>query len=342
MYGVRCTTSLANDCGVLWIDYIVQRTSNVDIYYQYGTIKYRCYLYTKEKDMSSTVSLYPIIAALLASEEIIGPNLVWNPINGFQKELLNTYYTSAIRKEAHGIPEIVSKASYSVAEINEFLKEKGFDIQLTELEDPRSFAFASVLDLLVEWINEGIEGKIKVDGKTYPGVYIDDHRRGVSFYKAPLHEHVIACLQTKSNGRVFMTVAGDISRDMFLMMKEINTLSAMMSRIHDYKSVTFPMVQLNQNIDISKLAGMNTIAQNGVPVDIVQAVQQNKLRMNEIGARAESAVAMSGVYRSAVSHRLDLIIDQPFLVWFDRPGLSIPIFAGIITQEDWENPGSLT
>jgi hypothetical protein len=64
--------------------------------------------------------------------------------------------------------------------------------------------------------------------------------------------------------------------------------------------------------------------------------------MNPEGARAKSAVAVAVAVAAAYRPpRPDLLIDGPFLIWFQRPGLSEPLFAGYITEGDWKDPGKL-
>jgi len=75
------------------------------------------------------------------------------------------------------------------------------------------------------------------------------------------------------------------------------------------------------------------------PAIITQALQQTKLRMNEEGARAQSAVAI-GVLRGCLP-TYDYVIDWPFLFWITRPGISKPLFVAYVTEDDWKNPGDI-
>jgi len=36
-----------------------------------------------------------------------------------------------------------------------------------------------------------------------------------------------------------------------------------------------------------------------------------------------------------------LIIDKPFLVVFERPGLPQPLFTAYVTQDSWKDPGEI-
>ena len=78
-----------------------------------------------------------------------------------------------------------------------------------------------------------------------------------------------------------------------------------------------------------------------MPADIIQAIQQIKIKMNEKGARFQSATAMAVTLKCVMVPKQDLIIREPFLVWVGRYELEKPIMAAFITEESWKNPGSL-
>jgi hypothetical protein len=37
----------------------------------------------------------------------------------------------------------------------------------------------------------------------------------------------------------------------------------------------------------------------------------------------------------------DFVIDEPFVVWIQRSGLSAPLFVAHVTREAWRNPKDL-
>ena len=129
--------------------------------------------------------------------------------------------------------------------------------------------------------------------------------------------------------------------DNFDLVAQAQEFSSRKREIAEFGGLIFPMVQLNQEVDIKWLLNMNTRGDDGSPAIIAQALQQTKFKMNEVGARAESAVAIH-LWKAAVESKPDHIINRPFLIWFERDGLSRPLFVGHITQEDWRNPGSLS
>ncbi len=284
--------------------------------------------------MSTTIVTYPVVAALKIAEEILGPDRVWNLTNDMQRRFLSDF-CAACWEEAQGIPEIESIASFSADEINAFLREHGFTIQLVPWSPP-DFGVASVLDLLVEWIKAGEATVVTADdGRQFPGVRIGN--AGVQFFSAPGHPDPIAGLETKSGDHGYMTML-DQPPHGFDLVAKAQELTRNKQPSEDYGRLIFPMVDLNQEVDISWLIGMSTCGDDGLPAIVAQALKQTKLRMNEVGARAESAVAIAFL---RAKPQPDHVINRPFLVWFERDGLSQPLFVGHITPDDWRNPGSL-
>lgn len=64
---------------------------------------------------------------------------------------------------------------------------------------------------------------------------------------------------------------------------------------------------------------------------INEAVKKIRLRLDDRGARAESAVAM--VMRGANAGVYTL--DRPFLVIFSKPGLNFPAFVALSGPDSW-------
>ncbi|MBI2046973.1 hypothetical protein HYT26_02320 [Candidatus Pacearchaeota archaeon] len=291
--------------------------------------------------MSKTCVAYPIVAALRKAEELVKPVEKWRgsslTCDRFLREFLDK-----CREEISKIPEIESIASWSADEINKFLRDRGFDIQLQPL-NKQEFGVASVLDMLVEWKEKGEATSVirRNTHKTYPAVRIVE--KHVDFFETNKHNHPIARLRTKSSDLVYMTILENLpdSHGSFKLMEIAEELSEGDESDNLIGGVVFPMVNLNQLVDISWLKNTRTTGADGQPAIITQAVQQTKLRMNEEGARAQSAVAI-GVLRGCLPKRkYDYIIDWPFLFWITRPGISKPLFVAYVTEDDWKNPGDI-
>ena len=281
---------------------------------------------------------YPIVAALVKAEDILGENRTWVPINGMQSRFLADFFRIC-RNEGLGIPEIESIASWSADEINTFLRQRGFDIQLQPF-DSLTFGMASVLDLLVEWLEKGWKTSVKcvLDQEWYDAARL---KNGVEYLLSDIHRHPIAAIATKTGDVVYMTKIDD-APDGFDLVAMAEQLANLSRPVYKFGGLVFPMVDLNQQVDVSWILNMQTFTDDRTEAYISQAVQQTILKMNEEGARAKSAFAGVVTLGTRIpKEKPDMIIDAPFLVWFMRPLLNKPLFVGYIATEDWKNPGSI-
>jgi len=206
--------------------------------------------------------------------------------------------------------------------------------------EPGNFGAASVLDLLVEWEQKGQAIKLKTSKGEYDGVSID--KKGVRIRNSRAHRSPVAELATKSGDQVFMTILDNPP----LQDGDLVDLAQRIQKGLDwepvkYDGLMFPMVDLNQQVDISWLQGLSTTGEDGRPAVISKAIQQNILKMNETGAQAKSAVAVMAL-RGFDFPKPPMVIDRPFMVWFARKGLSQPLFVGYIKEDAWKNPGEIS
>ncbi|HLC38683.1 MAG TPA: hypothetical protein VJJ80_00935 [Patescibacteria group bacterium] len=295
--------------------------------------------------MSRTVCLYSIAGMLKAAEEYLGLGIEggvepdWQTKNVAQRKFIRQYYNPC-RAEIDKIPEIEYTASPKASEINEFLRQRGFSISIDFPENPMHFGAAGVLDVLVEWKIKGEKKPIRMGTKVIPDA-VRLPKEGVGFVKLLSLSEPIVHLETKSDVHVFMYQHPE-HIDGFELLEMASDLTAQCQSTfnyhRDYDGIHFPMVNLQQQVDLSWLLGINIDSLDGVPVDLVQVLQENKLRINEIGARAQSATVGKMVFRGIEMPLPDYIIDQPFLIWFVRAGLSMPFFAAWVSEEDWKEP----
>lgn len=294
------------------------------------------------KTISITEVLYPIISVLSQGQKHLETTNLWVGINEKQKEFLAKY--QGLFSQADSLKEIESLVSENVETINKFLKDHGFDIQLVlDNSGLPTFYVASILNVLVEWIQAGEITEIKSAGQTYPAFELKTEANRVSLIKRANHAQPIIEIQTKTQDIVCLTIYdGDQSKleDLTNLIQAISVSSG--SPCFDYSGVVIPMIDYNQEVDISWILKMEIKDKGGVPWFISQAKQQTKFRMNEKGARAESAVAAAITMRCCIMPpKPKLIIDKPFLLWIKRPGLDLPLFAGYFTQDSWKRPKNL-
>lgn len=300
---------------------------------------------SKEQLTSVTATFTPIITALVKAEDILGPNRNWSAISPVQTNFLEKYFSKRdeiARVLANTSPEnplqVDSIASYAAEEINSFLASKGFNIALEPFTDPGEFGTASVMDVLVKWLHPGTSTNlVAADQQTYSAARL---KRGVQLGISSISRTPVAYIDTQHpDYRVGFTVPTAPISDAFDLVDFVEDIRK--ARLHpdfQHQGLVFPKVSLDQRVNIDWIKRMNTTGEDGLPAIITQALQQTKYRMNEIGARAESAVAL-GVTRGMSP--APLVIDRPFVCWMEKAGISLPLFAGYINYADWKDPGSL-
>jgi len=279
---------------------------------------------------SESVCAVPMFGCLLASEAFLGKNRVWRTQNADQRilvELLDGH-----RHHVAKLPELESIAAYDVAAVNAFIAKRDFRIALPPSQPP-DFNVASVMKVKVEW---QIRGQVTEIGK-FPAVRLE---RGCEFFTSIECPHPVVGITTKNGDRVFMTVSDEEAPSGFTLFNRVRSIEETLRQTKGYKGAIFPMIQYDEEVDISWVTGLATTGEDGAVAIIKHALQQTKFRMNDVGAIVESAVAM-GVLRSVVMER-PLIIDRPFLLWLSRPSMpQLPLFAGWFNEDDWKNPGAL-
>ena len=289
---------------------------------------------------TETLTVLPILGCLRAAEDWLGRPLAWDGKSDKQREFLDLFLPGMPNVDGMREGELRRIADANIGPINHWLKENGFDIELSAEPGPGGFCVVSILDVLVEWIQKGSKAHVQNDKGTFDAVKLS-RDKGVAIRQNPhVHNHPVAVIMTQSGDRVYMTPVDDMPDEDFPVMSKIRSLQTLEHTDHRYEGVVFPMVKYDQNIDIDFLKGLST--STVAPGFFVQeAVQQTKFRMNLDGARVESAAAMSFRCLSRGASTPPLVIDQPFLLWIEREGLNVPIFGGVFAEDVWENPGGL-
>jgi hypothetical protein len=292
------------------------------------------------RPITQTLTMFPVLGCLKAAEEWLGKELYWNVVNDDQQEFMDLFY----EKGMDGIPklgeELRRKAAPDIDTINNWLAENGFEVKLTVDPGAGGFAVASILDVLVEWMKKGSRRKITNELGTFDGVKLKQDQGVTILQNAAVHNHPVARIATKSGDKVYMTPLDGLPDERFAIESRIRSIMLGLNhQDYRYEGVVFPMVNYDRQPDISFLHGLNTptVAPGYY---VTQAVQQTKFRMNEVGARVESAAAMT-MRRKITNVKEPLVIDQPFLLWIVRDGIDMPLFGGVFAEDVWEDPKTL-
>lgn len=302
---------------------------------------------------SKTVVLAPIISALVKAEDFLGPDRNWAGHNLDQYTFLNHFFGLRNLLGTFSKEELRNWASRNHEELNAILKKEGFDIELFNFGS-KGFGIVSILDVLVKWLIEGRKTlPIFRNNKSYPAARLDSAVNKIMVIEtlySPRHlrsshqPEPIFQIETQNGDRVYMTVADSELEGFDLLDKILQIYSTSLcpsQGLITYAYLTFPMVNLDQRIDISWLQNMNTIDQTGQEYYISQALQQTKLKINHQGARVKSAAAIGVRCTSVAPPPIGYVIDKPFFFWIKRPGLSIPIVAAYLDKDSWKDPSDL-
>jgi hypothetical protein len=278
---------------------------------------------------------YSVLVALDAFEQKLGRGRKWKPVNRQQDALLNWRQQCGADLPRLG-DAVKGMCSQDAGALNKFLADNGFNIRLSPLGKD-DLGAVGILDLLVEWLNAGDKQSIRCkDGKIAEGVRIKDAE------VLDLNGSDCAVrLETKDGTRVYI-MPSPRPADQFQLMGRVMTANAEAGkarRSEEYKGCDFPMVDMLVQEDVSWLRGMCTVGQDNSPWTVTQAMQENRLRMNQFGARAQSATAM--VVTRGISFEQPFVVDEPFIVWFTKPNCTRPLFAAWVDYSDWRNPGDL-
>ncbi len=284
--------------------------------------------------MSATVTLWPIISALVKASVFLGIDAgLWQPINDQQKIFLSEHFQKKEQLKLFNPQEIRYWASSNHEELNSILAAEGFSIRLEKFpKKGECFGIVAILDVFIEWLKEGQKGLSIIDTDTekkYPAACIES---GVTLHSSGNHSHPIVAIRTKNDDIVYMTIA-DESLEGFDLMNKINSIKSAMKRHSTEGIVTFPCVDLDQEVDCAWLLGM-TLGGHFIS----QAKQQTKLKMNEQGVHVKSAAGL-GMATCVLRNPREITIDKPFYMWIER--FSEPILVAYINQDHWKDPKNL-
>jgi len=285
--------------------------------------------------MSRAEAVHTVVAALVAIEEHLGAPPKWVATTEAQAAFLRDVYAGC-RSEVKRIPEIESCGSTSAGELNAFAARRGLAVSFGPFGSDDAGA-VSVLDLLVTWTVPGHPTiVITRDQHQFPAVRLPSSQ--VEFRRAAFHPAPIANIGTLSGDEVYITPLASSDSDLVALARRLTDDSAPGG---DFAGVVFPMVDLIENRNLDVAAGLMTRAADTRPVQIRTAEQQLSLKMNEHGARAEALTTMRLLLGVEPPPPPDFVINEPFLVWFQRSGLSAPLFVAHVTPEAWRNPKDL-
>ena len=269
---------------------------------------------------SHTLMVTPTLGCLRAVRDHLSDgNMTINivPTTKTQKEFLSIF--GEFRSPDNVLKSV---ASNDVDEINKWLIENNFTARFDE-GLPRSVYVSCVQDISLEWLNEAERTSITYDGQSYPAVSIAD---AVVLSAPVVHPYPVALIKTKNDETVFISRIDDIPEGRFGLVELVYHMS-MVKAPSKYKGVVVPMVDYNEEDEISFLEGL-TVYDNPHH-SVAKALHRTRFRMNEIGE-----------IDSPSMDRWPCVVDGPFVVWVQRGDSKFPVFVGVFCPDSWKDPAA--
>lgn len=281
---------------------------------------------------TDTLCVLPVLGCLASAGKYLeakGRTPEMSPKTEEQAEFLEMF--EDLMEQSMNIEELESIASEDVEDVNDWLSQKGYDIRLPKGKEELSVA--SVFEALLKWITEGSKTTILgADGSEYMGVLM---KNATVAHEVAVHKNPVVRVRAKTGETVCMSIVDDVPEGFAGLFLKVAQLDSVKSTSHQHEGATFPMVDLDMRPDISFVNGLEV----GPEFLVGNAIQQTRFRMNEKGAKVESAAA-GQLFRSAMIKR-PCAIDRPFLLWIRRDGFEFPLFAALLCEDVWKEPKEL-
>lgn len=226
--------------------------------------------------------------------------LPWTGNNKHQNTLIALFGNKVVEE----IETLLGKQLKTKAEV------AGATIKLTTL-----------LDVAAEWLKKGKAETVK----GYKAVLLDS---GFTVYK-----NDVVAVETKTDDIVFLKKGKVAGADLMTFVTNANALmeETLKAKTDKYDELVFPKTDFDEEVDMSKVLGMNTGS-----YAVVEASQKVKFSMDEVGAKVKVEVKMT-MLKSAKprppKNPKRFVIDGPFTVMMLKKGTTVPYFAANVTAK---------
>lgn len=271
-------------------------------------------------------------------------DMYWSSVTEDMKRLQRPFMNDIVFN-AWGDPVVdeLPAIAGETAEVNQFLREQGFTIQLTAAPlGVRQISAAAVLKTYPRWREVGEKTLIKYQGKEYPAVHL---KGGVEVFSWDWDESVSVARVTTDGPETFYFVkASDIEDVETLVSSSPFSLTMWAKGMpttaginpSGLRGIVFPKIKLDREERLEWLEGLSVNFEGigGEPWWVSEALVQNRLALDEKGALIESAAAVSMMKGIGP---MPLVIDKPFLLVVfredeegQREGSGMPLLAAYI------------
>lgn len=291
---------------------------------------------------STSISIVTMMLAMKAAKEFSKGKLI-SKTKHHEKFIKLSKKMAPYLPFIEGDDGVLALASSSCKELNQALKENGFDIQLDDFEPP-NYGAVGLFRIGGKLLREGTPTRIKDLKGT-------DHGRnsGAKFSRMFYQKEngSVAMLSRNKKYVIAFSPVDEYFEGIKLFKKSFKILKTFQdqyegsSTVHSntlYDNVILPCVDFDESVDIEKyLVGM------GIGDGVVsQALQQNQFQFNEVAFEAASATAVT-VTRGMGGEKKtnDLVLNGPMIVTVatNDPGpVNIPILSLMLCEDGWGRP----
>ena len=254
----------------------------------------------------------------------------WSIVDKRQQTYLDVY-RAALGDLKSLAPYLKGLATGDAAKLNAWFAENGWPGMNVQIQ-PGGLGIGSVFDLVVDWLVPGLKKPVLLTAGDMPAWYEGVEMTpstGLASYKIDGYPFPMFELATTQGGwLVSLIEANEPCPDVYLPQKACELLDRQ-SRQVSYDKVQFPAVGLEADVDISWLKGMHV--EDGFSID--EAIKKVRLRLDDKGAHAQSAVALTS--RGFSLKTKTYTIMHPFYVIFRREDLEIPPFVALAAPDSW-------
>lgn len=265
--------------------------------------------------------------------KIVGGQDPWKITTYWQGQFIAWYLTSG--SSLPQLDGLASMASNSASELNAFLVSHGYDPLFREFTQG-GVGSATVNDLLIQWNEQAMLTELPAVPpgshtlEVFPAFEVT--QQNFELFDLPNDSYAVK-LSADGGFAVWLLQVDDPPERQYDLLDRANDTMADKVPVDPdrapYNRVVVPCMDLNLQSDLVWMHGMN---KNDHVID--QAVQVLRIRMNELGARTQSATAL-GTTRSSPSARRRLMFNKPFYGWFTGPDSSVPFSVFYSTPEAW-------
>lgn len=299
-------------------------------------------------------SSLPIVAALLEANTFIGDvlweerrlrqstPLKWNPLRGntLQQDLVRRAFWGPSQRALTRLApdELSAFAHWDPDVINKSLRDAGFEIQLDPWNpsDRMTFGIVGIIKLLRKWLVPGETGYFV--NKWNSAFRLDAERGRIEFYLYDANQVVIRITTQVPGDYVYVTRA-PYAKSHFGLLESCRHVQRGMLPYHRPTGVILPNWSFTQEVDVSRLVGLNTTDQGGKVWRLVQALMEGGSTFCAEGTSFKAAFAAAVSKEIAFSAKEpkpdDHIVDYDLMMWIGRDGVDIPLGAVYVMKREF-------